>query len=175
MLSTHLIIGEITKPQGVRGEVKLRPITCDIERFDGLENVFLKKGDTYIPRTVRVSRIEPEAVYMYFDGVADRDAAEKLRGELVYVDRAHAAELPEEAEFICDLIGLEGITDTGKSLGKLKEVLQPGANDVYVFVGAMGEVLVPALKSVVLSVDHEARVMHLDGKRLSEVAVFDED
>ena len=67
------------------------------------------------------------------------------------------------------------MVDDGRDLGKLTDVMQPGGNDVYVFKGALGEVLVPALKSVVLKVDLQAGEMLLDGKRLDEVAVFDED
>ena len=71
--------------------------------------------------------------------------------------------------------GLRGVDSAGRDLGTLKDVLQPGGNDVYVFEGPLGEVLVPALKSVVLRVDLEKGEMLLDAKRLSEVAVFDED
>ena len=109
------------------------------------------------------------------EGIDDRNAAERLRGELVYVDRAHAVELDEDSEFICDLIGLTGVTDDGRDLGVLRDVLQPGGNDVYVFRGPMGEVLVPALRSVVERVDLDEGKMHLIGKRLDEVAVFDEN
>ena len=144
MRNTHLVIGEITKPQGVRGELKLRPITCDFSRFEGLELAYLKP-------------------------------AERLRGELVYIDRAHAVELDEDSTFLCDLIGLHGVATDGRDLGTLKDVMQPGGNDVYVFRGPMGEVLVPALRSVVARVDLEAGEMLLDGARLDEVAVFDED
>jgi len=84
-------------------------------------------------------------------------------------------ELDEDSTFICDLIGLHGIVDDGRDLGKLKDVLQPGGNDVYVFRGPLGEVMVPALRSVVTKVDLEAGEIHFDGKRLNEVAVFDED
>jgi len=175
MQSTHLVIGEITKPQGVRGELKLRPITCDFERFDGLELAYLKRGDAYEEIHMTVNRISPDAVYFNIEGISDRNAAERLRGELVYIDRAHAVELDEDSTFICDLIGLHGVVDDGRDLGKLKDVLQPGGNDVYVFKGPLGEVMVPALRSVVEKVDLEAGEIHFDGKRLNEVAVFDED
>ena len=175
MLSSHLAIGEITKPQGVRGEVKLRPITCDVDRFDGLEQAYFKRGDEYVPFRLQVTRIADDAVFMMVEGVADRNQAEKLRGEMVYIDRAHAVELDEDSTFLCDLIGLTGRDDTGRELGKITDVLQPGGNDVYVFKGPLGEVLVPALKSVVIKVDLEQGIMHLDAKRLNEVAVFDED
>lgn len=175
MLSEYLMIGEITKPQGVRGEVKVRPCTCDAERFEGLETVYIEKDGGYAPLNIHVNRLGADAVFMNVEGVSDRDAAEKLRGTLLYIDRAHAVELDEDTNFITDLYGLRGVVDDGRDLGKLTDVMQPGGNDVYVFRGALGEVLVPALKSVVLKVDLQAGEMLLDGKRLDEVAVFDED
>lgn len=174
MLSEYLMIGEITKPQGVRGEVKVRPCTCDPERFDGLETVYIKRGEDYAPVAIRVNRLAPDAVFMNVDGVNDRDAAEKLRGTLLYIDRAHAVELDEDTTFLADLYGLRGLVNDGRDLGELKDVMQPGGNDVYVFKGPLGEVLVPALKSVVLSVDLDKGVMTLDGHRLDEVAVFED-
>ena len=175
MLSEYLMIGEITKPQGVRGEVKVRPCTCDVDRFEGLETVYIEKDGGYAPMKVTVNRIGDDAVFMNVEGVADRTAAEKLRGTMLYIDRAHAVELDEDTTFLCDLYGLKGAVDDGRDLGKLTDVMQPGGNDVYVFRGPLGEVLVPALKSVVLAVDLEAGEMRLSGKRLDEVAVFDED
>ena len=175
MQSTHLVIGEITKPQGVRGELKLRPITCDFERFDGLKTAYLKRGDAFEEIHITVNRLSPDAVFFNIQGIEDRNAAERLRGELVYIDRAHAVELDEDSTFICDLIGLHGLTDDGRDLGALKDVMQPGGNDVYVFKGHLCEVLVPALRSVVTKVDLEAGEIRFDGKRLNEVAVFDED
>ena len=175
MLSEYLMIGEITKPQGVRGEVKVRPCTCDPERFEGLETVYVEKDGGYAPLSIRVNRLGADAVFMNVEGVSDRDGAEKLRGTRLYIDRAHAVPLDEDTTFLCDLYGLRGLVDDGRDLGELAEVMQPGGNDVYVFRGPLGEVLVPALKSVVLKVDLEAGEMRLDGKRLDEVAVFDED
>ena len=175
MLNPYLMIGEITKPQGVRGEVKLRPITCDVSRFEGLETVYFERDSAYVPVRVTVNRIGGDAVFLNVEGVQDRDQAEKLRGTQVFIDRAHAVELDEDTTFLADLYGLRGIVDDGRDLGTIREVMQPGGNDVYVFQGPLGEVLVPALKSVVLKVDLEAGEMHLDGRRLDEVAVFDAD
>ena len=175
MLDTHLIIGQVLKPQGVRGEVKVKPITCDPERFVDTEFVFLKKNDKFVKHNVSVTRLSDDAVYMFFEGVNDRNAAELLRNEMLYIDREHAVELDDDEEFICDLIGCEGVDTNGRSLGKLVDVMQPGGNDVYVFNGPLGEVLVPALNRVVVKVDVEAKHMLLDAVALSEVAVFDED
>ena len=174
-MDKYLVIGEITKPQGVRGEVKLRPITCDPGRFDALTLAYLRRGEDYLPVRLTVNRRAQDAVYLSVEGVDDRDAAEKLRGELLYLDRAHAVELDEDTNFLCDLIGLRGVDDEGGDWGVLRDVLQPGGNDVYVFEGGRGQVLVPALKSVVKKVDLEAGVMLLVAARLREVAVLDAD
>ena len=175
MLSQYLMIGEITKPQGVRGEIKVRPCTCDPERFEGLETVYVERDGGYAPMKITVNRLGADAVYINVADVCDRDAAEKLRGTRLYIDRAHAVALDEDTNFLADLYGLHGITDDGRDLGELTEVMQPGGNDVYIFKGPLGEVLVPALRSVVAAVDLEAGEMRLNGKRLDEVAVFDEN
>ena len=135
----------------------------------------MEKDGGYAPLSIRVNRLADDAVFMNVAGVSDRDAAEALRGTKLYIDRAHAVALDEDTNFITDLYGLHGLADDGRDLGKLSNVMQPGGNDVYVFKGPLGEVLVPALKSVVVKVDLEKGEMLLDGKRLNEVAVFDED
>ena len=176
MRQDYIMIGEIVKPQGVRGEVKLRPITSDIERFDGLTDAFFRHGDEYVPVTLSVKRITPEGVYMVVNGAIDRNKAEKQRGEFLYVRREDAIELGDDENLIVELIGLKGIDDEGNELGTITDVLQPGGNDVYVFASTRGEILVPALKKVVLKVDIDAGTMLLSKEVLSQVAVYpDED
>lgn len=173
-MNEYLAIGEVLKPQGVRGDVKVRPITCDIFRFEDLEEVYFLKNDEYEKIGVSLVRMDEDAVYLHFDGISDRNAAETIRGFLLYVDRAHAVELEEDENFIVDLIGLKGVDDEGNEYGKLVDVMQPGGNDVYVFRDRRREVLVPALKTAILKVDLEERVMLMSAARLREVAVFDE-
>jgi 16S rRNA processing protein RimM len=173
VLDTHLAIAELLKPQGLNGQLKARPITADPSRFFGLKTVFLKRGGAFEPVGITVDRVEDKAVYLRVDGVCDRNAAGALRSELIYIDRAHAISLPDDAEFICDLIGVAAVDDTGREIGAITDVLQPGSCDVYVFEGPLGRVMVPALKSVVLAVDINKKTMTLSAGRLSEVAVFD--
>ena len=178
MKAEYIMIGEIVKPQGVRGEVKVRPITCDPWRFEDLEDAFFKKGDKYVPVKLEVNRISPdgEGVYLVVNGMTDRNEAEKLRGEFLYVDREHSVELTEDENLLIDLIGLEGFDDEGNKIGKLTDVMQPGGNDVYVFTGGpRGEILVPALRSVVKEVDVDGGTITLIAARMAEVAVYDED
>ncbi len=172
-MTEYLLVGEILKPQGIAGEIKVKPVTNDPMRFDGADTLYLLKHGVYTPVKSRFVRFDGAAVYLRLENVNDRNAAETLRGQLLYVDRAHAAKLGEDENFIVDLIGLSGVTDAGRSLGKITEVMQPGGNDVYVFVdrAARKEWLVPALKSVVLKTDVEGGQMLLSEERLKEVAV----
>lgn len=175
MLNPYLMVAEVLKPQGVRGEVKLRPVTNDIGRFSALKTVYLEDRGAYTPVSFKAARMDEEFVYAYVGGASDRDAAEALRGRFLYVDRDNAVALDEDEEFICDLIGCEAADDSGRVIGKLTDVMQPGGNDVYVFEGPLGEVLVPALKRVFLDVNTAEKKMLLSRKALDEVAVFDED
>ena len=172
-MTDYLLVGEILKPQGIAGELKVKPITNDPMRFGDARELYLRQNGEYVARACRFVRFDGAAVYLRLEGVNDRNGAEALRGEALYVDRAHAVQLDEDEYFIVDLIGLKGIDDTGRELGVITEVMQPGGNDVYVFTDRPGrrETLVPALKSVVLKTDLEQGVMLLDARRLGEVAV----
>ncbi|MBQ9407863.1 MAG: 16S rRNA processing protein RimM [Clostridia bacterium] len=175
-MTEYLMVGEILKPQGIQGEVKVRPITADPMRFADAEDYYLSENGGYTAVKCRFVRFDGQAVYLKIGGVNDRNSAEKLRGRFLYVDRAHAIELGEDEYFIADLEGLKGVDDEGNELGTLTEVMQPGGNDVYVFTdkAKKRELLVPALKSVVVRTDLEEGVMVLSAARLKEVAVENE-
>lgn len=174
MLSEYLIIGEVLKPQGIRGEVKVRPITHDLNRFAALTHVFLKEGETYSEAPVACERIHDGFAYLRFDGVEDRDTAEQFRGLLLYVHRDEAIKLPEGMHFICDMIGCAVVNTRGETIGVLIDVLTPGSNDVYVLDTKMGEVLLPALHSVVLDIDVYSKRITVDEERMQEVAAYPE-
>ena len=174
-MQEYLLIGEITKPQGVQGELKLRPITCDPWRFEDMDYAYIKECESYRKVEIKVRKVNPDAVYLRMQGVLTCNDAEEMRGTMLYIDREHAVELDEDTTFICDLMGLKGVLTDGSEIGKIIDVMQPGGNDVYVFKGKKGEVLVPALKSVVVKVDLNEGIMLLDSERMAEVAVYDED
>ena len=173
MLSEYILIGQVLRPQGIKGQVKVRPDTDDPERFDDLENVFMKQGDLYQPVSVDEVSVRDDGVYLRLNGASTRDEAEKQRNWMLYVDRAHAVELGEDETFICDLIGCKAVDTQGNELGKVKDVLQPGGNDVYVIKTPKGDMLLPALKHVIPTVDVENGFIVVDEKRLTEVAVCD--
>ena len=173
-MQDYLLIGEITKPQGVQGELKVRPITCDPYRFEGMKYAYVKDGESYKKVSISVRRVGEDAIFLRMEGVETRNDAETMRGTQLFIDRANAVELDEDSTFICDLMGLKGVLTDGSEIGRIIDVMQPGGNDVYVFRDRRREVLVPALKTAILKVDLEARVMLMSARRLREVAVFDE-
>ena len=173
MLSEYLLIGQVLRPQGIKGQVKVRPDTDDPERFLELETVYLKKGENYEAVTVDEVSVREDGVYLRLANAQTRDAAEKQRNWMLYVDRAHAVELGEDETFICDLIGCKAVDTQGNELGTVKDVLQPGGNDVYVIKTPRGDMLLPALKHVIPTVDVKKGEIVVDENRLPEVAVCD--
>ena len=173
MLSEYILIGQVLRPQGIKGLVKVRPDTDDPDRFLDLEAVFVRQGEAYTEMPVEEISVREDGVYLRLNGAEDRDAAEKQRNLMLYVDRAHAVELAENETFICDLIGCRAVDTQGHEIGKVTDVLQPGGNDVYVIKTPRGEMLLPALKHVIPTVDVKNGLMIVDEKRLPEVAVCD--
>lgn len=176
MQAEYLQIGEIVKPQGIRGEVKLRAMTSDMSRYARLETVYLKEGKNYVPRKVLKGRSYDGFAFLTLEGVTDRNQAEMLRGVEVYVDREHAIELDEDENFISDLEGLEAYDTQGNHIGTLVEVLTPNQIcDVYRFETPRGDMMIPALRRVVKEVDLDEEKIILDENVLPEVAVWEDE
>jgi len=173
MLSEYILIGQVLRPQGIKGQVKVRPDTDDPARFEELEAVYIQKEGSYAPISVDEVSVREDGVYLRLNGAQTRDEAEKQRNWMLYVDRAHAVQLGEDETFICDLIGCKAVDTQGNELGRVKDVLQPGGNDVYVIKTPKGEMLLPALKHVIPVVDVKKGEIVIDEKRLPEVAVCD--
>ena len=172
MKQEHLLIGEITKPQGIRGEVKVRHYTDDPERFYDLETVLILDGAAFREIAVTGARVNGDDVFLTLEGIADRNEAEKMRGLKLYVDRAHARELPEDEVFIADIIGLPAFDTKGNPIGTLTEVLTPGGVDVFVFKTPKGNLMTPGLKDVLQEVNVEEGRIVLNEVRLAEVSIL---
>lgn len=170
-MKDYLLLGEIVKPQGLKGEVKLRHETGDASRFLTLETAWIRQGERYAPIRVLSARLSGDDVYLTLDGALDRGAAERLRGTQLYVDRAHARELPNGEVFIADLIGLKAVDTRGNEIGTLTDVLQPGGTDVLVFQTPDGPLMAPHLKRLVKEITRGLIV--LDESVLPEVGVYE--
>ena len=154
-----LAIGQITKAHGVRGEVSVAVLTDFPERFDSLETVHVgSEGDTSL-YTVQSTRWHKDRILIQFVGVSDRTAAEQLRGLYLQIPIEQAMQLEPDVYYQHQLIGLAVLSDQGEALGILSEILETGANDVYLVKTDNGELLLPATNEVIVSVDLEKQQM----------------
>jgi 16S rRNA processing protein RimM len=170
----YIRIGLVLKPQGIRGEIKISCLSDRLDRFLELDHVFVEDKGKYTRYNVKGARLSDECAFLFLERIYDRDAAEALRNKYICVDREHAIKLPEGRYFIFDLEGCTVVTDTGVTLGVLDEVMQPGANDVYVVKNGKDEILIPAVKSFVLNIDIEKKLITVKGDMLQEVAVYED-
>lgn len=151
-----IAVGKVVGTRGYRGEVRVLPLTDFPERFARMENVYLAKNGRLERRAIEKVYTYKKFVIVKFAGVSDMDAAAGLKDTLLMVTREELVPLPEDAYYIFEIIGLEVYTAEGRFLGRVQDVLQTGANDVYVVEGASPRpLLVPALKKVVRAVDLE--------------------
>ena len=151
-----LQVGVITTTHGVRGEVKVFPTTDDPARFKKLKNVVLDTGKELVDLEVAGVKFFKNMVIVKFKGIDNINDVEKYRKKSLYVTRENAVKLKKNEYFIADLIGLQAESDEGEDLGELSDVLQTGANDVYVLSKeGTDDILLPAIKECVKEVDLE--------------------
>lgn len=159
-MEEYLQVGVITGTHGIRGEVKVFPTTDDPARFKKLKKVFLDTGKEYLEMEIEQVKFFKQFAILKFKGYDSINEIEKYKKKSLLVDRAHAVKLKENEYFIADLLGLKVYTDEEQLLGTLSDVLQTGANDVYVVkMEDDREVLIPAIRDCILSVDIEERRM----------------
>lgn len=168
-------VGQILRPHGVTGNVKLLPLTDDVKRFHALSEAYLEQGLAYLPVQVTQVSVQPDAVFLHIIGHDTREDAEKLRGTYLCVDRAHAAKPAPGRWFVKDLIGCEVWDTDGKFCGTLTDVLETGANDVYLLQRKpSGTLMIPALKKLLREVDVENKRILVDAAVLAEVGLYED-
>lgn len=165
----RLTVGRISKPQGVGGEVKIAPLTDDVKRFGALKRVFIRGEEFAVVKT----RISPNGVFVKLQGIDSRDQAEALRDEEIQIDRTDAVKLPKDRYFIVDIIGCD-VYAGDKAVGRLVDVLQHGAADVYVVNTARGSAMFPAINRILLDVDVENKKIILDAQAFDDLAIYSE-
>lgn len=160
-------VGIITSSHGVRGEAKVYPTTDDPKRFKRLREVILDSDGRDLLLEIESVKFFKKFVILKFKGIDTPEEVQKIRQKSLYVDREHAVRLGRDEYFIADLMGLRVLNEAGEEIGILREVMETGANDVYVIDLKDGrELLLPAIKECVLGVDVEAgevRIHILDG------------
>lgn len=157
MKKQYLEAGKIVTTHGIRGEVKIMPYTDSPELLCEFDRLFIGKNHDEI--IVERARVFKNTVIAKLEGIDTPEAAEKLRNKILYMHRDDL-ELDEDTYFIQDLIGLEvRDADSDVIYGKIADVMQTGANDVYVIKGDEREYLVPAIADVIVSTDVDGGIM----------------
>lgn len=155
-----LRVGVITTTHGLRGEVKVFPTTDDPKRFKKLKEVLLDTGKERRKLQVESVRFQKNLVILKFNEFNNINDVEQYKKCDLYVSRKNAVKLEENENFIVDLIGLHVVLEDGTEFGIMKDVLQTGANDVYIVEMLDGrEVLLPAIPECILDVDLDSETM----------------
>lgn len=162
-------IGLIVKPQGIRGEVKVQPLTDDINRFKNLKEVIIDDKNYRVTSAV----IGGGTVFLSLFGVSDRNTAETFRGKYLSVTRENAIPLEEGRYFIVDIVGCNVITDEGEDIGEVIDVFS-SRTDVFTVKCLDGRTLrFPFLKDLVKEVDVVNKKIIVKSKRLAEVSCYE--
>lgn len=159
-----LQIGRIVAAHGVKGEVTVFPLTDDPKRFSVLNDCFLisETDKKRIAIKATGARYSNAKVILKFENIEDRDQANALKGKIIEVTRENAVKLEPGSYFICDLIGCVVVDEETGELGVLNDVLQTGASDIYVVKrNGAKDLLIPAIKEVVKSVDIDNMVINV--------------
>jgi 16S rRNA processing protein RimM len=152
----RITIGEILRPKGLRGELKVLPLTDIPNRFSELSHVIvaLPNGQD-VTVEVAASREYHGYAYIRFAHRDSRESAEELVGGLIQVERASVPELPDDVYYHFEILDAEVVTDDGKRLGTVVDIMETGAHDVYVVQGNEREYLIPANKETVRHIDRQ--------------------
>lgn len=164
-----LQVGVISSMHGVHGEVKVFPTTSDPNRYKYLKEVLLDTGKEKITLKLKGVKFFKQFVIVKFEGYDNPNDIEKYKGKPIYVTRENAVKLEKDEYFVADLYDIVVYEDNGEKLGVLTDVIETGSNDVYTIKCCDGsELLLPAIKQCILSVDISERkmIVHvMDGLR----------
>ena len=153
----YLLLGRILRPHGVVGEIRMSINSDFPERFVELEQVYLGTSpEDPKPTPIQLKKVRFHQSYalVTFQGISDRNEADTLRGKYVLIDMDHAVPLEEDEYYLYQLIGMEVFTVDEQALGSVREVLETGANDVYVLDSPKyGELLIPAHSETIVDID----------------------
>lgn len=161
-MEDYLRIGTIASTHGIKGEVKVFPTTDDLNRFKQLKECILDTGREKMTLEIEGVKFFKQMAILKFKGFDNINDIEKYRGKDLLVTRAEAVPLEEDEYFIPDLIGLKVVTEDGAEFGIMADVMQTGANDVYVVTMNDGkEILLPAIKECILDINLETGLMKI--------------
>ena len=148
-----ITIGQITKNQGNKGEVRVLPMTDFTERFQVLDKVCLEKGEKTITKEIQDVWYHKQFVIIKFKGVDDIGSAFELQDYLIKIKEENLVPLLEDEYYIYQIKNFQVQTLQGKNLGKLKDVLPTGGADIFLVAGDEKEYMIPASKEIIKSIN----------------------
>ena len=159
-MKNYLKAGTITQPFGIKGDTKVYPHTDDPAIFKKIKKVFMEKNGTYEEYEIESVRMALPLVILKFKGIDSPEDIRAYRQRDIYILREDASPLAEGEYYFADIIGLDVVDDTGINRGKITDILQTGANDVYEITAEDGSsFLLPAIKDCIIKVDLDENKM----------------
>lgn len=163
MTKTMFNIGKIVNTHGVRGEVKVKRITDFEERFAVGETVYLKNNEELLPLTISNHRLHKGFDLILFEEFNNINDVEKFKGQYLQIKADQQTNLPENEFYYHEIIGCNVFLNTGEQIGKVKEILSPGANDVWVIQRqGQKDALIPYIEQVVKEVDVRKQIITIE-------------
>ena len=164
----RLIIGEVLKPQGIRGELKIKTYTDDPSDVKAFKTLYIDD----VPYKILSFRVAPDGfAYVGLRGIPDRNAAETYRGKKIEGERDDAPDLEEGQYYIVDVLGCVCVTEDGQELGVVTDITNL-SSDIYTIEKDGKKILFPAVKGVVKSVDIQGKTLVIDKTVFDEIAVY---
>lgn len=155
-MQEYFEVGQIVNTFGIKGQLKVKPFTDDMERFEELKTVYICKKNEMKKVEIEDVKYNKQCVLLKVKGIEDLTEAEKYKGLFLKIDRKDAKKLPKDTYFIADILGLEVYTEEGELLGKVDDIFSTGANDVYVVKDELGkQILLPSIPEVLKEIDLE--------------------
>lgn len=155
-MTEYFEIGQIVNTFGIKGMVKVKPFTENIEQFEELEKIYIKNKNGKKEYKIQEVKYHKQMILIKFEGIENPEEADLLRGSYLLINRKDAKPLEEGTYYIVDLLGLEVYTDEGVLLGKVDDIFNTGSNDIYVVKDELGkQVLLPGIDDVIKEVDLE--------------------
>ena len=156
MKQEYFEIGQIVNHFGIKGMVKVNPFTDDISKFEELKTILLEQNKKLIEVQIEEVKYSKNQVLLKLKGINTVEDAEKYRGCYLKIARKDAKKLPKDTYFIADLIGTTVYTEEGVLLGKVQDIYNSGASDIYVVKDDNDkQILLPAINEVIKDIDIE--------------------
>ena len=154
-MKEFLTVGQIINTHGVKGEVKVYPLTDNTKRFRKLKKVYIDG----IEKNILWCKIQPDKIIMKIEGIESPEIAMKYKNKYLEVDRENAVTLEKGRYFVADIIGCRVIDEDENNIGTVFDVIFTGSNEVYWVKGSEEDVMVPALKSIVAKMDMDNKLI----------------